>query len=129
MARTAPTYDEFVALYPAFASTVQPRIESFLSMSSRLLDEASWGDFFSDAVGLDAAHSLALALGAEKGPQAALQGATGPISSVSAAGISTSFNTMSSDGKSKSDNWYSKTVYGQQFLRLRDTVIPPGVMV
>jgi len=128
MSKVAPTYAEFIAQYPAFASVAQPTVATALNLSTRLLSTTAWGDFYSDAVGLDAAHNLVLADAANKSIQGAAQGAVGPVNSVSAAGISTSFSTPSLDGKSKSDNWYMKTVYGQQFLRLRDTVITPGCM-
>ena len=123
MAKTAPTYAEFIVLYPEFAATAQAVIEARLSFSARLLDVAAWKDFFSDAVGLDAAHHLALQ---QSGMGA--QGAIGPISSVSAAGVSTSFNSPSVESKNKSEVWYMKTGYGQQFLLLRGQVIPPGLM-
>lgn len=129
MPKTAPTYAEFIAAYPAFANTPQPQIEQQLNLSARLLEVKAWGDFYSDAVGLDAAHNLSLALMMNAGQQGAGQAAVGPVNSVSVAGISTSFATPSLDTKSKADNWYMKTGYGQMFLRLRDNVIPMGMMV
>ena len=128
MATTAPTYAEFIATYTGLASVPQAQVESQLSLSSRLLDTTAWGDFYSDAVGLDAAHNLTLMQQMASGLQGAGQAAVGPVTSVSVAGISTSFATPSLNTKSKADNWYMKTGYGQMFLRLRDTVIPPGFM-
>jgi hypothetical protein len=128
MPTTVPTYAEFVAQYPEFATLQQAVVESRLSLSSRILSKRAWGDFFSDAIGLDTAHNLAIQAAAGATPTGGFQGAVGPVSSVSAAGISTSFNTPSVDVANKSDSWYMKTSYGQQFLLLRDQVIPMGVM-
>ena len=127
MSTVIPTTSDFIVLYPAFAAVSAGQISAQLSLSSRLLSKDAWGDFYSDAIGLDTAHNLAIAQQTNVG-SGALQMAAGPISSVSVAGISTSFATMNVDGKSKSDLWYSKTAFGQQFLRLRDTVMPMGVM-
>ena len=128
MSNIAPTYDEFIEEFPAFALLDDTKVESALSFSSRFLSDSAWGSFYSDAVGLDAAHNLAVLDTAKKNPSAAFQGAAGPVSSVSAAGVSTSFNSAAVTPGSKSDSWYSKTVYGQLFLRLRDNVIAPGSM-
>jgi len=129
MLTIAPTYAEFIAQYPAFVTTTQASVQAQLNLATRLLEPSAWGDFYSDAVALDAAHNLSLALIAGQGIQGAAQTAVGPVTSVSAAGISTSFATPSFDGKSKADSWYAKTGYGQQFLRLRNVVIAPGMMV
>lgn len=129
MAKTAPTYPEFILEFPAFAEVSQPVVTRAITLSARLLEPLSWGDFYSDAVGLDAAHNLVLSQMSAQGVQGAAQVAVGAVTSVSGAGLSTSFATPSLDGKSKSDNWYMKTGYGQQFLRLRSVVIAPGMMV
>ena len=86
-------------------------------------------DFYSDAVLLDAAHSLQLnALSQSSNGLGSLQMAAGPISSVSAAGTSTSFATPSLDSKSTRTMWYSKTSYGQQLLRLWNVIAPVGFL-
>ena len=51
-------------------------------------------------------------------PGGAFQAALGPVNSSSAAGMSMSFNTAQFDQKSYREQWYAKTVYGQQLLRL-----------
>lgn len=129
MATTAPTYIEFMAQYTGFSGVPQPVVERQLFLSGRLLDDAAWGDFYSDAVGLDSAHNLSLALLASQGIGGGLQGVSGPTSSVSAAGVSISFESLKGvNDKNPSEGWYAKTVYGQQFLRLRNAIIPAGVM-
>jgi hypothetical protein len=125
MGTTAPTYAQFVAALPSFAPLDQSVVEYALDLSARLLDEAAWGTFFSDAVSLDAAHNLTMAGVIGTGVTGGVQGTSGPIQSVSGAGLSTSFASI--DFKFR-DMWYSKTAYGQQFLRLRQVVIPSGVL-
>ena len=126
MPSSRPTYAEFIEAFPAFVELQGPVISNQLSMSSNLLDEAVWGDSYNYAVCLDAAHNLVLMQIAASGQNAALQGAAGPLVSVSGGGISTSFANPTWNQKSQSENWYMKTVYGQQFLRLRSTVVPLG---
>ena len=128
MSNVAPTYDDFIEEFPAFAAMDDAKVESALSFSSRFLSVSAWGDFYSDAVGLDAAHNLALQGMIGSGLSGAFQGAVGPVTSVSAAGVSTSFAAPDTIAGSKADSWYAKTVYGQMFLRLRDNVMPMGSM-
>ena len=129
MSRIAPTYVEFITLYPAFASLVEPAVQGALDFSARLLSVAGWGDFYSDAVGLDAAHNLTLeSLLAGGNPSSGFKGAVGPISSVSGAGISTSFANIENIAGGQTDAWYSKTYYGQKFLRLRSSIFPSAIL-
>jgi hypothetical protein len=126
MSRIAPTYAEFIVLFPAFAAAaLQPIVESELSLSARMLDVGVWDDFFSDAIGLEVAHNLAIrAIAAGPGGLAP----TGQVSNVSGAGISIGFATPSGSGKSRTVDWYNRTNYGQQFLTLRDRVVPMGML-
>ena len=128
MSREAPTYAEFIATFPAFAAIDEPVINFQLGLFSKLLSVGSWDMFFSDGVGLISAHNMAMANLISSNPLGAFQGAAGPVSSVSAAGVSTSFSAPDMIAGSKSDSWYSKTVYGQQYLMLRDMVMGLGVM-
>lgn len=124
MSTTAPTRAEFIAAYPALATVATAIIDSQLSLSSRLLDSGVWGDFYSDAVGLDTAHNLTVQVISNSGQLGAFQVAAGPMTSASAAGMSSSFQSPDTSGKSHSEQWYLKTAYGQQFLRLRSAVCP-----
>ena len=129
MSTTAPTYAAFILQYPEFASaTIKTQVEAELALSTRLLDSGAWGDFYSDGIGLDAAHSLAARGVGVGGGGTGVQGATGLVSSVSGAGISVSFAVPTPEMKNKSDIWYSKTNYGQQFMLLRDRVIGLAVL-
>lgn len=127
MSTTAPTSEEFLELYPEFSAVSSTLVASQLDLATRVISTA-WGDLYSDAIGLEAAHSIALKTLAGSSAAGGLQGTVGPISSVSAAGVSTSFNSFSPDGKSKSELWYGKTVYGQQLMRLRAIAFSPAIL-
>lgn len=128
MSNVAPTYSDFLAAYPAFNVSAYAAAGPLqLDLSTRLLSQSAWGDFYSDGVMLDCAHNLVMeGVAASANGRGSMQAAAGPISSVSVAGTNTSFNTVTSDGKSNSRDWYQKTSYGQKFLRLRDAVVPMG---
>lgn len=129
---TAPVaiYDYFIQKYPEFSdASLENDCNEALSSASRLFSKDNWGDHFVDAVMLDAAHNIFLSVQARKGGgKGAMQLAAGPVSSVSGGGISTSFNSSSPAGKSHSDDFYQKTIYGQKFLRLRTVVMPRMVL-
>jgi hypothetical protein len=95
------TYSEFVEAFPAFLTSPSGQVSMQLSLSSRLLDPLVWGDFYRDAMGYDAAHNLTLALLMSQDAQSAQQAAAGPVSSVSAAGVSISFEGSSTQGGTK----------------------------
>ena len=128
MSNIAPTYDEFIERFPAFANLNEDQIEMSLGFSSGLLSSMVWGSSYSNAIGLDTAHMLTLAAMAGSSSTGGIQAAVGPVTSVSAAGVSTSFQAFDVTPGSKSDAWYSKTIYGQMFLRLRNSVMPMGDM-
>ena len=128
MSTSAPTYAQFITAYPSFATMDPAVVQSALDLSIRLLSVNAWGSFFSDAVSLDAAHNLTMVGVIGSGETGGVQGTSGPIQSVSGAGLSTSFASIEFDSRDKSEMWYSKTAYGQQFLRLRQVVIPLGVL-
>lgn len=128
MSNIAPTSEDFLNQYPAFAGQqLTALVNAQLAISVRLLDVDVWGDFYSDAVMLDCAHNLEVATQVANAGDG-LNMAAGPISGVSGAGLSTSFATVSPNGKVASEVWYSKTSYGQLFMRLRDAVVPAAIM-
>ena len=128
MSNIAPAWSDVTAVYPMFiGKTYQTSGPLQLAVSTRLLAQGPWGDFWSDAIMLDCAHNLLLnTLAQQANGMGAVQLAAGPISSTSVAGTSTSFNTATSNNKSNVRDWYLKTTFGQQFLRLQDVVIPIG---
>lgn len=121
-------YPKFLIMHPEFANDSDKFVVAYLERALNQLSDLAWGTNFEQAVMLESAHNMALAKIAGNDSSGAFQGAVGPITSVSAAGISTSFATLSPQGKSATDDWYNKTVYGQQFLRLRNMTIAPGAM-
>lgn len=125
----AISYPDFIKSFPAFQGVEQATIEYQLGLSTLLLESGVWAEWYPRAVSLDAAHNLALTqIAASSGIPGAIQMASGIISSVSGAGVSTSFQTPQMNSKSMSEQWYSKTIFGQEFLRLRNVVIPMGYM-
>lgn len=109
---------------PEFQNLEKGLVANQLDFSARILDQTAWGEYYSDGVSLDAAHNLTMAV-IQAGPNGALQAAAGPLNSTSAAGMSASFAQMQYSSKSAREQWYSKTSYGQQLIRLWNAVIPP----
>jgi hypothetical protein len=121
-----PSGEDFVERFPVFTASDSDMVDQALADSADLLDESAWGDNWTLAVMLDAAHTLVLEEMASASVLAGMSGASGPVQSVSAAGVSTSFAGMPAGSRPSSRDWYNKTIYGQRFLRLRDATIPPG---
>lgn len=128
MSKIAPTYAEFIERFKFAGDMAKEDVDRQLLLSSELLCVESWKDWYSEAVSLDAAHALYLWNQACSSDQGASQGTAGPATSVSAAGVSIGFAQPGWNDTSAVENWYVKTIYGQQFLNLRRTVIPLGVM-
>jgi hypothetical protein len=124
----APTYDEFITRYPSFADVPPENVQYQLDFAVKLLSDVAWDSFFNDAVGLETAHNLFLMKQACSSAQGAMQATAGPVSSVSAAGVSIGFQSATWSEKSKSQNWYMKTIYGQQLLRLWESCISSAYM-
>lgn len=123
------TYDDFILIFSEFNDLDQTEVENVLSLSGRLLSQTAWGDFYDDAIGLDAAHNLAIRrMQTDADPNKALIAAAGPLSSASAAGASASFGAVGITSTDKGVSWYLKTSYGQRFLALRDQVVCPGML-
>lgn len=119
---------DFIAVYPAFQPVPKVAIDIQLGASAALLSRSAWGSFYEMVVGLDAAHNLSLSQLAASGPKGAFEGASGPVTSVSAGGMSAGFAAASFNDKSAREQWYSKTVYGQQLLRLWNVGVPMGTL-
>lgn len=128
MSNSAPTYAEFLGVYPGLTTFDSGLGQAQLALSCALLDSGVWGEQYSDGVMLDCAHNLTLMGLAAAAANGGVQAAAGPITSASVAGTSTSFATMGPGAKPGSRDWYNKTAYGQMFLRLRDAVVPVGFL-
>jgi len=128
MSKVAPTYAEFIARFPAFSSIAETEVTAIIAESVALLSVSAWGEMFSNGVMYDAAHNLAMDHVLNSELNGGQQAAAGPVTSSSAAGISISFDSPKYNEKNASDSWYSKTAYGQKFMRLRNTVVPAGYL-
>lgn len=117
----------FIESYPAFQDTDPSLVGGQLDLALALLSADAWGSYLDKAVYLDMAHNLAL-MGVAAMPNGAFQAAIGPVNSISGAGISTSFESFRVNEKSYREQWYSKTVYGQQLLRLWNMVCDSCVL-
>lgn len=125
MPKEVPTYTEFIVAYPIFGTDVEElNVQRQLDIAARLLSKSSWGDWYSDAILLLTAHELLLWLKSQQSIEGGMKTASGNVASVSGAGLSISYNAVDTVSTSRSDIWYSKTGYGQQFLLLRSQVIP-----
>ena len=123
MSQAAPTYASFIAAYPVFMPLPEAMVTAQINGSALMLDAGSWGQFYTYAVMLDAAHKLVLNAMAMQNIPAAFQAAIGQIIAASGAGISTSFSGPRSNLKGYAEQFYSSTSYGKEFLMLQNRVI------
>jgi len=128
MPYTVPTYDNFITRFCQFADVAKEVVDVNIALSVALLDGATWDVWYAEAVMLDAAHNIHMDQQAASKSQGAGLGTAGPVNSVSGAGLSIGFAGATWDDKSKVQNWYMKTVYGQKLLRLWDVVVPAGCL-
>lgn len=113
--------DTFRLDFPQFTETSDTVISRSLDRAADRLDEADWGDLYDEAQGLFAAHLLALSVQAVQTGGAA----SGGISSINISGeYSISYGSGSGSGSSRVVGSLELTKYGQEFLQLRDSVIP-----
>lgn len=127
MSSSIPLYSDFIQRFPALATMPGAFVQSFITKAVAVLDSSVWGDLYSEGVLLEAAHNAVLEYQTQqKGLDGAIQMAGGPINSVSVAGVSVGLDSIAGQAKGFSQSWYSRTVYGQEFLRLRNLVSPAG---
>jgi hypothetical protein len=128
MTLPSPTADDFIAAFAQFSGTDSGQVTTELAVAAAFLDSSVWDDLYPLGCMLLVAHELTInAAQLRGGVTGGIQAAIGPLSSSSAAGVSTSFNTVATDGKSSAD-WYNKTSYGQRFLRVQRVVAPLGFL-
>jgi hypothetical protein len=128
----APTYAEFIALYPEFTSISSPAVSAILVRESTLLSETNWDKFWYHAICLMTAHRLALRFNISSAVSAA--GMRSPLSSIqtvnnrSASPDSLSESSATSSlitGENAFNADLARTEYGLEFLSLMQTVISP----
>lgn len=130
MPNRIPTYEEFIIEFPVMIppAVSESDAQYQLDFAARLLCKSAWGDWYSDAIVLIAAHNLSLWLATQSDVKGGIQSAVGNVVSTSGAGLSISFESSDSVQGSKSDAWYNKTLYGQKYLHLKSLVIPSACL-
>ena len=127
MSNIAPTYADFIDVYPVFAPPAanEVDIQRQLDYAERLLSKVAWHDWYSDGIMLLVAHNMSLWLPSQSSIGGGKDAAAGNVASVSGAGLSISYESSQTSivPGSKSSAWYNKTVYGQEFLYLQSIVI------
>ena len=119
----ACTVAEFRIRFPEFADDVEysdARIQLFLDDAANCYmgtDENRWCNKYNYAQCYLAAHLLTVGIGSEAGDTSVK---SGPVSSKTAGGVSVSRAVVAKD-RSDQDDFYMGTVYGQQFLNIRNT--------
>lgn len=127
MATDVPT---FRSRFPEFSDSVEypdTRIQLFLDDAVNVYmgtDENRWCGKYDVAQAYLAAHLLTVGTGSELGDS---NSKSGGISSKSAGGVSISYATVAKD-RTDNDQFFSSTVYGQQFLIIRNSCFV-GVLV
>lgn len=126
----ACTVAEFRIRFPEFADEVEypdTRIQLFLDDSANCYmgtDETRWCNKYNYAQCYLSAHLLTVGTQSEAGDASSK---SGPISSKTAGGVSVSRAVVAKD-RSDADSFYMTTVYGQQFLNIRNSCFV-GVLV
>lgn len=123
--KNVPTVTEFVTRFSVFKNTSQDLIQTHINLSAQLLDGSEWGKMYHAGILYESAHNLVIDLVSQKKTNAAISAAAGQIVSAGVGGISVSFAQNEVKG---SDTWYSKTTFGQMYLRLRNATIAPCLM-
>ena len=124
---STPVLSDFRSAFPELAAASDSMVTSFLNEKVAFWDAGTLGASYSLIVLLDTAHDVSLDLIVRSAQNGGLQAPTGPVASVSAAGVSTSFSISSLDGlKAGSRGWYQVTWYGRKLIRLRDTAVSPA---
>ncbi len=116
------TVEEFRIRFPEFADeTEYPdlRVQLFLDDAVCYIgdDENRWCNKYNMAHCYLAAHLLTAGTGTEAGDNSSK---AGPVSSKTAGGVSVT-RAVVTKARSDSDEFYSSTAYGQQFLVIRNS--------
>ena len=119
----------FRVRFPEFASDSEfpdARVQLFLDDATLYMgtDEGRWGVKYDIAQANLAAHLLTLGTNSEAGDSSSQSGS---ITSKSAGGVSVSMSTPTLS-RSEIDSYLATTVYGQQYMNIRNLCFP-GVSV
>ena len=116
------TVEHFRTRFPEFADAqlyVKPRIQLFLDDAACFIgdDESNWCGKYNMAQCYYAAHLMETLSSAEAGDSSSK---AGPVSSKSAGGVSVT-RAVSTRERSETDEFLSSTIYGQQYLNIRNS--------
>jgi len=118
--------DQFIVDFPQFAETDTDQIESAIASALTLADTEQWGDLANRAQSLLVAHMLAITAQAS-----ATDGrATGNLTGISIPHeVSMQFSNTATAASGGGDGGLKSTVYGQEFLQLRQFKFIPFLIV
>jgi hypothetical protein len=110
----------FLARFPEFTAVDEARIQLFLDEALLEIRESEWGDFYYKGLNLFTAHLLAIGNVTSANTGGAI-GTFGPLASRGIGDVNASFGIS---GLSDSENsaWLNSTPYGQELLRLINTI-------
>jgi hypothetical protein len=117
-----PTVEEFKVRYKAFNDVDESMIALILGDAALEVSRKAWGKFYNRGVLALAAHLLALSEAADVDSSSV----SGVVTSEKAGEVQVSY--ASAPISSLDDAYYSSTVYGQEYMRLR-SLISIGVRV
>lgn len=126
---------EFRAAFPAFTAELHPdaRVDFWLLVGSKRLDEDRWGDLYEQGLCLFAAHNLTLERAASLDPTGTggMSAAAGPVTSESktVGPISKSKSYSQATTANPAAGQWNLTIYGQQLYELMQLVGVGGVCV
>lgn len=118
----AITISDFRARFPEFSDDLEysdQRVQLFIDDAAEDIgdDESRWRGKYNRAQAYLAAHYLYVNTGSEAGDASAK---AGPVSGKTAGGVSVTRAVVAKD-RSDGDDFYLTSVYGQQFLTIRNT--------
>ena len=119
--------DTFRAVVPYYAAVVDGTVNTLLASSSLRLATSGWGNVYEEALSYLTAHRMYLMGYRSDGDVSLAQidakaNAAGPAVSKSAGDVSEGYTAAPRMTKiGKSDGWLMLTVFGQEFIQLRDS--------
>jgi hypothetical protein len=107
------TPSEFKARFPAFDAVDDTRIQMFLDISAKYMDESRWDDLYSEGLGLLTAHKITMSDRQNTGAA----GASADDTTSEKAG-DVSFTRDAGLLAKQAENPHMATTYGQEYLFL-----------
>lgn len=108
--------DDVIAYEPAAASIDEERIDLFIGYAETQVNRDVWGDLADQAVILLTLHGLYTT-----GPSSGASSGQGPVTSEKVGDLQRSYASPASGAYS--DSTLARTGYGQEYLRLRKTLV------